>query len=364
MENPMENPLQIMTKLNFLGCLHEFLNELAHSYPNFSDSIADFIGSRLSKIRDSPNPMQPPKLDGSDTQLITEVYNSLKTHSKQILLQIDTIFQEQFRLHHDLNCDFSVIWKGTHSGENRKAIWRYLEHLYVFGHLSLHPENKERFLRVVQQLKATNQDLDHIDDGEPIQQQSQNTVAPPNPIASAMGGNPMASFMQNMMGQPQNQGPIDKNQINNAVQTINQMFGFGQNSNDPNANMFGEVIQDVASKVGEMMEGRENPAELLTAMMSGDMTIFNGFVQDMQQKFDQRIESGEIDRDAIIKQTQQMMGTLGMINPNAPNPLGTPGIPAFPPQMPQNQNNQEQPDNDEPRKRKKRKKKKKKRENN
>lgn len=273
---------------NFFDCLKEFFTDLKDTFPEYDEIVTTFLGS----VEKTP-------------KTIRTLYDVLMPHSKNILLRNDCIFDKPLQIIDGL--DLSEI-RGKMSGENKHVILDYMEHLYVLSYLCLFPDKKDRFLKVVYNLKSQATQFDHvqngIDDNNLVYQQPQVPVMPFTPPQQVPGD------------AAQNFQPPTQEHIQNTVGQINQILGVGQGGDD---NFMGDMINDIAQHVGKSLQGGGgNPQDMLMSLLSGDMSMFGDLIQDVSTKFDAKIQNGEIDEQALFQQTQQMMqsfqGIPGMAN--------------------------------------------------
>lgn len=149
----------------------------------------------------------------------------------------------------------------------RFGFWEYIEQLYVLGNLIIHhsPEKKHKFLELIKTLK-------HQKHQEDINKMKEH--------------GPQSQHLNQDQGYDQ------------AMQNLNSMFGFEEGH--PMQAIFGDITKKVESLVNES----SNPMELMTDIMSGNMSKFGGVMDELSASVEKRIENGEINKDEFQNQLQ------------------------------------------------------------
>lgn len=104
------------------------------------------------------------------------------------------------------------------------------------------------------------------------------------------------------------------------------------NGPDPNMGEIGNIMQsvlgnkdilDIATDISSRMHSENmNPMTMLSSLMSGNIenTPLQGLVEEIQQKVEAKIGSGEIDKEKLEDQAKNIMGTITS-NPSALNSM-------------------------------------------
>jgi len=258
---------------DFFGTLTEFLKDLNLFFPEKSESTSKSI--------------QDWKEWESERQtiFIRTVVGNLKKHSRSILLGDDTMFNNPIMI---FGIDLSMLWNNPETNDNtKKALLMYMEQLYVYGSLYLRPDQKAAFLKLIRSLKQTRIDLENL-----------NRMNTPNDAP---------------------QDPVDNN-VNEAIEKVNEMFGF------QSGDFMSEMINDIAMKVNDVMQDNDDPSAIFRSLLGGDVSMFNDVMENSSKKMQQKIDSGELDEDALQAQAEKMMGQFQGFMPPGIDPSGADGV--------------------------------------
>ena len=72
-------------------------------------------------------------------------------------------------------------------------------------------------------------------------------------------------------------------------------------------------ILNIATDISQKMHSQQlNPMSMLSSLMSGDIenSQLQGLVEEIQQKVEDKINSGEINKDSLEDQAKNIMGTI------------------------------------------------------
>jgi hypothetical protein len=121
---------------------------------------------------------------------------------------------------------------------------------------------------------------------------------------------------------------IKSQRKNNDISLPNlpNLDGLGDINGIMNSILGNKEILNIATEISNKMQSQQlNPMTMLSSLMSGNIenSPLQGLVEEIQQKVDDKINTGEINKEALENQAQSLMGSIGS-NPNALNSL--PGI--------------------------------------
>ena len=201
---------------------------------------------------------------------LSNVINNLKQHSRAILLREQTLFAEPLFILPGLDISETFLQSDS---QIQHVIWDYIEHLYVFGTLYLRPKDRKRFLTLVQSLKQSQQNLEQFES---------NT----NTSASGEEGN-----------------------LGDAIGQVQEMFGIQE------GHWMGDIVKNIGTKVNDLMSDNCDPQQLMMKLMSGDMSMFKDIMDESSQQLQQKVESGEIDKDTFESQAAGMMHQFNSLVP-------------------------------------------------
>ena len=82
-------------------------------------------------------------------------------------------------------------------------------------------------------------------------------------------------------------------------------------------------ILNIASDISQKMQTQQlNPMSMLSSLMSGNIENgpLQGLVEEIQQKVENKINNGEINKEQLENQAKNLMGSIGT-NPSALNSM-------------------------------------------
>jgi hypothetical protein len=81
-------------------------------------------------------------------------------------------------------------------------------------------------------------------------------------------------------------------------------------------------ILNIASDISQKMHNQDlNPMTMLTSLMSGDNVPLQGLIKQIELGVQEKISSGEIDKEELESQAKHIMSTISS-NPSALNSMG------------------------------------------
>jgi hypothetical protein len=278
---------------DFCAVLTQFssnvLSQLDQSSEHYK-TLAAYVSGQQQSFQDTP--------ENVTNNVIRPVIKRLHIHSRDILFKNGCMFVAPILMFND-TIDISDLWR-KQNAEGKKVIWEFVEQLYVIGYIVVYPEKKTKFLELVRALKQQNADVQEIEN-QPI-----DTPQAPQPQRA---------------DQPQREVNSD---MDKAVSELNQMLGL------PEGGAMADVMGEVAVGVDELVRREGNPQLLLQKLMRGDPELLGGMVQNIGQSIEQKIQSGQLNREDLQNQAQSMAGNfqslasqIGMNNPMLQNMMGS-----------------------------------------
>ena len=252
---------------NFYKTLREFLVNLRKTYPELKEDLDNYyIYIKKTKKR----------------KFIKKFMNNLSQYAEYISKNDESIFKKGEQVNILKNIDFSQIFKRSNDA-NKKVIWQYLQSLYILGNFIINTEN------IAKQIESIRTG-ENNESGE---------------SATENGANLLKTMLDNM-----------KNSENTeSTESTENNGGENKEGNESNENPFG-FIEDLAKEIAadiKVPEGANpnNPGELLQSLLfSKDGGGFSNIISNVSEKIKNKFESGELNEEKIMKQTQSMMGNL------------------------------------------------------
>ena len=258
---------------NFYKTLREFLVNLRKTYPELKEDLDNYyIYIKKTKKK----------------KFIKKFMNNLQPYAECISKNDESIFKKNEQVNILRNIDFSQIFKRTNDS-NKKIIWQYLQSLYILGNFILNAGD------IVKQLGSINTEKTENSESKPESELGE-------------GANILKSMLDNM----KNTSTDTDSNTTNTANTENEAEGASKESQE---NPFG-FIEDLAKEIAadiKVPEGANpnNPGELLQSLLfSKDGGGFSNIISNVSEKIKTKFESGELNEEKIMKQTQSMMGNL------------------------------------------------------
>lgn len=291
------NPLN-----DFLNILMSFANGTVsqlESEPDRKEALINYIEGIDAFLREHSS--SPEGVQDIIKTVIKPIVKKLSKQSKNILYRNACIFAEPLLLFND-QIDVSKIWRKQNK-ENREIMWDFIEQLYVIGYIVCYPDKKSKFLQLIKAMKNQSQNGEHTTPANGQDQDEPDTT---------VGGRPTNG----------NKGSLEgtSKETQQAVEQINKMFGIQEND------VMNDMIGDIAVHMNGMMNNTsdQEKQDMWKSMMKGDMSMFDGMMNGIGEKVEQKIASGEIDRNELEERAksmtskfeeiqQQMGGLMGMM---------------------------------------------------
>lgn len=260
----------------FYSLLRQFIKNLEEQYPELKKELADYRkyvkGTKKTKFtKNFYNRFQPYSEDISNCN-----YQRFEEATEPIFL---------FK-----NVDFRQILKKDIDTKNKEIIMQYLQSLYLIVNM--------------------------IISGDELMKAFKN-FANPNETTKTEGGLENFDVMKNMINN------LSKTMEENQEETTNTNENTTENTEEnnnketkPNLGPFGfieELAEEIAKDIEipeELKNGEGNPGDLFQKMFFGENNAFSSMVSKVGQKIHQKMESGELDTEKLMKETTGMMGNL------------------------------------------------------
>lgn len=218
-------------------------------------------------------------------KIVKPLTKELSKYSRDILFRDERLFVEDklsFVIFEESQIDICKFYRELPE-ESKYGFWECIEQLYVLGNLIIHhsPEKKQKFLELVRNLKHSSQ----------------------------LNRKSVAANLDGASGGGATNGGSGGGGGGDALTNLNSMFGLVDG--DPMM----PIIGDIASQVETLFSQVDNPAAILTEVVSGDMTRFNGLMENVTRNLDQKIANGELDRNMLEEKIKNMADKMGGTNP-------------------------------------------------
>ena len=105
----------------------------------------------------------------------------------------------------------------------------------------------------------------------------------------------------------------DQGILGNLGNLSNLGGGSGELSNIMESLLGNKEILNIATDISQKMQSQQlNPMSMLSSLMSGDIenSPLQGLVEEIQQKVEDKINSGEINKDSLEDQAKNIMGSI------------------------------------------------------
>jgi len=273
----------------FNATLIELLNDIKTVYPDLNTSIDLFI--------ENYNLTNENSKDYFD-YFVKKVYSN----SKLIVEKDVTLFDNMNILD---NVDIQFIFNNDENIANREIIWRYLNALYIYVHKYLelvHEMSKalENPDIIVKQLKEMGFDEKYFADQSHILNQMVENIQSKADEAIKNGEEPNPEdFKQNI--------PPEMEKM------ADSLF----------SGMIGSLAKEIATEIdpSTLNFDPENPQAILQSLLSGENSNLMSLVQNISGKIQIKMESGQIDQQALFSEAAAIMQNLQNM-PGMPSNMG------------------------------------------
>ena len=259
---------------NFYKILREFLLNLRETFPEKSSEINDY----WKYVRKTKKP-----------KYVKQFMNKIEPYSKAISHCDETIFDSEEPVYLLKNIDFVKLFKSDISENSKNSIWQYLQGLYILGNfitntnildnlknISSNDDNKET--EVIKDMLTNIKNL-----SEKSQSQSQEKS-------------------ESELEQPQDKSESESEQSQDKSETSATPGTFG-------------LIESLAKEISDEIDipkdiNVNNPADLFHSMFFSKEGGFAKLLTSVGEKIKTKVDSGELNEDILMKETQNMMSTM------------------------------------------------------
>lgn len=281
------NSKQLIQRFNKTVC--ELLQDIESVYPNLATSIQTF------------NTKYNVALETNSTYLNYFIIH-INPLSEYIASKSAELFTKADLLE---GVDIQTIMNDPESAGNQEVIWKYLESLYLLSHKYLKSLNTDDATdeNVVEQLKAMGFDESYMK--EQTEQLMKIIANMQIPLA---GGN-AATTADTAAGTSSTTHDANDAKSKEDVKLPPEMEKMTEQ-------MFGGMIGNLAKEIAAGIDPStlnidpNNPQALLQGLLSGENSNLMGLVQNISGKLQSKIESGELNQDALFNEANSIMGNF------------------------------------------------------
>jgi len=268
---------------NFYKILREFLLNLRETFPEKSSEINDY----WKYVRKTKKP-----------KYIKQFMNKIEPYSKAISHCDETIFDSEDPVYLLKNIDFVKLFKSDISENSKNSIWQYLQGLYILGNfitntnildnlknISSNDDNKET--EVIKDMLTNIKNL-----SEKSQSQSQ----------------------EKSESESQSQ---EKSESESQEKSKSESESQEKSESEPSSAMPGTfgLIESLAKEISDEIDipkdiNVNNPADLFHSMFFSKEGGFAKLLTSVGEKIKTKVDSGELNEDILMKETQNMMSTM------------------------------------------------------
>ena len=284
------NSKQLTQRFNKTVC--ELLQDIESVYPNLAESIQTF------------NTKYDVSLETNTTYL-----NYFIIHINPLSEYIASKSAELFTKSDFLEgIDIQSIMNDPESAGNQEVIWKYLESLYLLSHKYLKSLNTDDDTdeNVVEQLKAMGFDESYMkEQTEQLMKIIANMQIPLAGSSATPSTTEHESETAETAETPDTNSTKPKEDVKlppEMEKMTEQMFG----------GMIGNLAKEIAAGIdpSTLNIDPNNPQALLQGLLSGENSNLMGLVQNISGKLQSKIESGELNQDALFNEANSIMGNF------------------------------------------------------
>lgn len=256
----------------FYSLLRQFIKNLEEQYPNLKKEFSDY----RKYVKNTKK-----------TKFTKNFYNRLQPYSEDISKCNYQKFEDADEpIYFFKNIDFRKILTKDTNEKNKEVIMQYLQSLYVIVNMIISGDELMNAFKSFANPKDNNQDnnLENFD------------------VMKDMINNLSKNIEENNSENTSEESTEENNNKENQKKSNPSPFGFIE-----------ELAEEIAKDIEipeELQKGDGNPGELFQKMFFGENNAFSSMVSKVGQKIHQKMESGELDTDKLMKETTGMMGNL------------------------------------------------------
>lgn len=273
----------------FNSTVLELLSDLKSVYPQLTEAISSFS--------------EKYEIDGENSKSYFDYFAKNVYPHSELIAEKDISLFEKTKVLDELEIGF--IFTDAESEGNREVVWQYLDALYIYTHKYLELANEiahtlENPELIIDQLKTMGFDESYFNEQSKVLTQIMENMQAKVDEAKANGEefNPETA-------KPQLPPDMEK--------MADSLFG----------GMIGNLAKEIATEIdpSTLNIDPENPQALLQSLLSGENTNLMSLVQNITGKIQHKMESGQIDQQALFGEAASIMNNLQNI-PGMPANMG------------------------------------------
>ena len=256
-----------------LSVFKSFINDIIKVFPEYKIKLEDIYGSIIK--------LETCVID--ECELLKEFLERVHKLNKKITNKDDNMFVDDPLILTDIS--FKNIWITNISYKTKESIWKYLQ---TFCLISMNYHSNKDLQNALEELSNNNhaeiKDKNIASDVKKIKKMTENIK---EPIAQDIG-NTQDSVEQ--ISEPDN--PFEQIMNNSEIGKLAEQVS---------------KELDIESMLGGL--DSDNPMELFSNLMSGG--AMNKIMGTIHNVVNTKVESGELNRDSMVNEAQNMYGQLG-----------------------------------------------------
>lgn len=259
--------------LSFNKILKQFLKELHKVFPEYN----------IIKLKEYKN------LDDNDDRFLLYFMNFIEKDIEKIINEDISLFE-----HEDTyflrDIEFSRIWNSGISDNNKKAIWKFLQTLYLIGKPFKHnmPDINSLISEFNSQIQDTSKDKDSL---KKIKKQLD-----------------IISHLVKNLNEEKEQRKKE-----NKAKMEGQLPEFIEKSK------IGQLAQELSSELdleelgfGNLDDNTQDPQNLFNNILGKNPQKLMGLIQNVGSKIQNKLSDGGFDESDLVGEAQEMMSSLNM----------------------------------------------------
>jgi len=256
-----------------LSVFNSFINDIIKVFPEYKIKLEDIYGTILK--------LETCVID--ECEILKEFLERVHKLNKKITIKDDKMFNDDPLILTDIS--FKNIWSTNISYKTKESIWKYLQ-TFCLIYMNYHSnKDLQNALADFSENKEVNiKDKNIASDVKKIKKMTENIK---EPIAQDIG-----------------------NTQDSVEQSADPVNPFEQIMNNSEIGKLAEQVSkelDIESMLGG--SDTDNPMELFSNLMSGG--AMNKIMGTIHNVVNTKVESGELDRDSMVNEAQNMYGQLG-----------------------------------------------------
>ena len=252
-----------------------FVNDIIKVFPDLKEELVEYYGIIL--VEESSN----------EDKFIKRFMRKLADKKNFISQKDDKLFEES--IHILKSVDFKDLWVSEKLKDSTKqTIWDYLQTLYVIGETIV--SDSDSIKKLVENFKKVREKPGSENEDETTELEDADKQ--------------VLDMIKNLSEKtkPENMPEINEELINNGL--------------------IGNLAKELAEDINlddfnlNMDENSENVTDVFSNLISGDNPMkFMNLIQNVGQKIQNKLSSGDLDQSKLVDEAQTMMGMLGNNNP-------------------------------------------------